>query len=165
LKWPEKELWKAWIAAILWLILIAIESTDWLSSDNTSRILYPILHFLTGVDPVRFVTWNYYIRKVGHVCGYFGLSLLLYRAWHRTITFAERRRWSIRWARIAFIMTMLVACLDEWHQTFIPSRTGLVKDVLLDSAAALAAQVFVFFYLRGARSAADRAQVEELTSA
>ena len=45
-------------------------------------------------------------------------------------------------------MTALVACLDEWHQTFLPSRTGNLHDVLLDSTAALIAQVVLFLILR-----------------
>ena len=142
---PErKNALKAWIAAILWLILIAIESTDYLSSANTSRIMYPILHFLTGVDPVRFEVWNYYIRKVGHVVGYFGLSVLLFRAWRATLRRDAIVQWTLRWASSAFWMTALVASLDEWHQTTIPSRTGNLHDIALDSTAALVGQVLVF---------------------
>ncbi|HKD02812.1 MAG TPA: VanZ family protein, partial [Terriglobales bacterium] len=56
----------------------------------------------------------------------------------------------VEWAGIAFFMTALVACLDEWHQTFLPSRTGTLHDVLLDSTAAFAAQlmIFLWFYVR-----------------
>src|SRR5271168_3888823 len=74
------EVLKAWIAAILWLILIAIESSALLSAHNTSRILYPLLHFFFGLDPVRFEYWHFYIRKSGHVVGYGTLSILLFRA-------------------------------------------------------------------------------------
>jgi VanZ family protein len=45
-------------------------------------------------------------------------------------------------------MTALVACLDEWHQTYLPSRTGSLHDVILDSAAALVAQVVLYLILR-----------------
>jgi len=162
---PRKnEIRKTWIAAILWLILIAIESSDWLSSGNTSRFLYPILHFLTGVDTVRFAVWNFYIRKVGHVCGYFGLSLLLYRSWRATIPLLERRRWSVKWSRVAFFMTVLVASADEWHKSHIPSRTGTVHDVLLDSMAALAAQLFILAMLRG-RGPAGRKPAQPVAQA
>ncbi|MGC2364934.1 MAG: hypothetical protein WA555_07975, partial [Candidatus Sulfotelmatobacter sp.] len=65
---------KAWIAAILWLIVIAIESTALLSASNTGRILYPLLHYLFGVDWLRFEVWHFYIRKSGHVVGYGILS-------------------------------------------------------------------------------------------
>jgi VanZ family protein len=41
----------------------------------------------------------------------------------------------------------LVACLDEWHQSYIPSRTGNLHDVLLDSTAALIAQGVIFLLL------------------
>lgn len=141
---------KAWIAAILWLGLIAGESSNLGSSENTSRILYPVLHFLFGLDLGRFAIWHFYIRKTGHFVGYFVLSVLLFRAWRLTLP-VPGARWSIQWARIAFFMTALVASLDEWHQTFLPSRTGLVSDVLLDSLAALVAQtaIFVWFYFRG----------------
>ena len=132
----------------MWLGLIAVESTNLLSASNTSRILYPIFHFFTGVDPVRFVLWDYYIRKVGHFVGYFGLSVLLFRAWRVTLPFASPSRWSMQWARISFFMTALVASLDEWHQSFLPSRTGAVHDVILDTCAGVAAQIVVFFWLK-----------------
>jgi VanZ family protein len=142
----RKEIYKAWIAAGLWLMLIGIESTDWLSAGNTSRFLYPLLHWLTGVDPFTFLSWNSFLRKTGHVVGYFLLSLLLFRAWRASIPVFHAGRWSLPWARIAFFMTALVASLDEWHQTFIPSRTGTLHDVLLDSAAALLAQLLIFLW-------------------
>jgi VanZ family protein len=135
-----------WSASILWMVLIAIESTNWLSADNTSRILYPIFHFFTGVDAVRFVVWDYYIRKVGHFCGYFGLSFLLFGSWRATLR--RPTRWSPLWAAIAFLMTVLVASLDEWHQTYLVSRTGSIRDVVLDSTGALIAQVLIFLWIQ-----------------
>ena len=76
---------KAWIAAILWLILIAIESTAMLSAENTGRFLYPLLHFLFGVDLAGFEDWHFYIRKSGPRRRLaFCLSALLFRAWRAT---------------------------------------------------------------------------------
>jgi len=129
------------------MVLIAIESTDWLSSEHTSRILYPLLHFLIGLDLARFEVVHHYIRKCGHFVGYFALSFLLFRAWRATLRLPWAPRWTLRWATIAFFMSALVASLDEWHQTFIPSRTGAISDVILDSCAALTAQVLIFLYL------------------
>jgi VanZ family protein len=54
----------------------------------------------------------------------------------------------MQWARISFFMTALVASLDEWHQTYLPKRTGTVHDVILDSTAALVAQILIFVILR-----------------
>lgn len=143
----QKQLLKTWIAAVLWMTLIAIESTDWMSSEHTSRFLYPLLHFLIGLTPVRFEVWHHYIRKTGHFVGYFTLSVFLFRAWKATLHLPRAPRWTLRWATIAFSMSVLVASLDEWHQTFLPSRTGLFSDVVLDGCAALTAQIVIFLFL------------------
>ncbi|HTW57747.1 MAG TPA: VanZ family protein [Terriglobales bacterium] len=137
---------KAWIALVLWLIVIAIESTAYLSAHNTSRILYPVLHFLFGVDWERFEVWHFYIRKGGHVFGYGLLSILLFRAWRETLPVISGARWTWRWANIAVLGTALVASLDEWHQSYIPSRTGTVRDVILDTCAGIGAQILLFLF-------------------
>ncbi len=139
---------KAWIATVLWLIVIAIESTNYLSSHNTSRILYPLLHFLFGMDLERFEYWHFYIRKGGHIFGYGLLSILLFRAWRETLPLARAAQWTMRWAILAVLGTGLVASLDEWHQSFIPSRTGTPWDVLLDSCAGIVAQILIILWIR-----------------
>lgn len=136
---------KVWIAAGLWLVVIGIESTAWLSAENTSRILYPILHFLFGITRAQFPMWHKLIRKTGHFVGYFILSVLLFRAWRLTLRVESATRWAMRWAASAFFMTALVASLDEWHQSFLPARTAREMDVLLDSFAALVAQLVIFY--------------------
>jgi VanZ family protein len=141
----QKEVLKVWIAAGLWLAVIAIESTAWLSAENTSRFLYPIFHFLFGLSRAEFRIWHIVIRKLGHFVGYFILSVLLYRAWRLTLPLQGLVRWAKRWATAAFLMTALVASLDEFHQSFIPTRTARVTDVLLDSFAALVAQTVIFW--------------------
>ena len=131
--------------------LIAMESTGAASSENTRRVLYPVFHLLFGLDPIHFVIWHHLLRKSGHVIGYAVLSLLLFRAWRASLPVAGSDRWSVVWARIALLMTALVASLDEWHQMFLPARTGTLSDVVLDSTAALAAQILLFLWLRGSR--------------
>ena len=147
MKPAQKHLLKTWIAAILWLGIIVTESTNLASADNTRRILYPLLHFLLGLDSAHFPVWHAVIRKSGHFIGYFTLSWLLFRAWRDTFPFPGKI-WSTQWARISFFMAALVACLDEWHQSYLPSRTGNLHDVLLDSTAALIAQIVIFLVLR-----------------
>lgn len=142
------EVLKAWIAAILWLIVIAIESTSFASAHNTGRILYPLLHFLFGLDFARFEHWHFFIRKGGHVFGYGLLSILLFRAWRATLPAIGEANWRVRWASIAVLGTALVASLDEWHQTFLPARTGRWQDVVLDTCAGIVAQFLLLLYWR-----------------
>jgi VanZ family protein len=134
---------KAWIATILWLIVIAIESSAMLSAHNTSRILYPLLHAIFGLSRESFTHWHFYIRKGGHVFGYGMLSFLLFRSWRATLPALENITWKSSWALFAIFGTAFVASLDEWHQSFIPSRTGRWQDVVLDTCAGLAAQVLI----------------------
>ncbi len=140
----QKQILKTWIAAALWLGLIVGESTSIASAENTSRILYPLFHFLLGMGPLRFLVVHFYIRKTGHFAGYFMLSWLLFRSWRATLPFVGANGWSMQWARISFLMTALVASLDEWHQTYLASRTGSFHDVILDSSGALTAQVVIY---------------------
>jgi VanZ family protein len=139
---------KAWIAAILWLIVIAIESTQYLSAHNTSRFLFPLLHYLFGLTRQQFEPVHFFMRKGGHVFGYGLLSILLFRAWRETLPVLGNPKWTFRWASVAVLGTALVASLDEWHQSFLPSRTGTPRDVLLDTCAGITAQILVFLWMR-----------------
>ena len=47
---------------------------------------------------------------------------------------------------IAFLGTFLYACSDEFHQLFIPGRSGEFRDVMLDSSASLIAN-YLFYRL------------------
>ena len=138
---------KAWIALILWLIVIAIESSAYFSSHNTGRFLYPLLHFLFGLERSRFEVWHFFIRKGGHVFGYGLLSILLFRAWRETLPHVSASQWALRWANLAVLGTALVASLDEWHQSFLPSRTGRWQDVVLDTCAGVGAQILLFLWV------------------
>jgi VanZ family protein len=142
--------WKQWIPAALWLAIICVESTDLLSSEHTGSILYSILTYLFGhISPLSFRVWHHFLRKAGHVFGYAVLSYFFFRAWRATVPMPRGALWSPVWARISFLMTAFVATLDEWHQTYIRSRGGSLRDIVLDSIAALGAQFLIWFFLRG----------------
>jgi VanZ family protein len=38
--------------------------------------------------------------------------------------------------------------MDEWHQSYIPSRTGTWRDAALDSVAGLLFLLVAYFWLR-----------------
>jgi len=131
--------------------VIVLESTNLGSSENTSRILYPIFHFLVSMDTVRFAAWHHVLRKIGHFVGYFALSIFLFRSWRGSFPRLSTP-WCLQWATLAFSNTALVASLDEWHQAFLPSRTGVLSDVVLDSCAGFTAQIAILLILRARAS-------------
>lgn len=135
--------WWYWGPVILWLAMVAVESTDRFSRAHTRLLLYPPVHFVTGVTYADFYDWNFFLRKTGHVLLYGSLSVVLYRLWRRYVPRARNAAWSGACAGLAVLGTALVAMLDEWHQTFIPSRTGTVQDVMLDTGAAVVAQLLI----------------------
>jgi len=138
---------KVWLPSAIWLAVIVTESTNLGSSEHTGQILYPIFHYLFGMSRDRFAVLHAVLRKTGHFVGYFTLSVLLFRSWRGTFPRLSTR-WCLQWATLAFAGTALVSALDEFHQTFLPSRTGTFHDVVLDSTAALVAQFVIFVILR-----------------
>ena len=53
-----------------------------------------------------------------------------------------------RTALLSWLGTVFVASMDEWHQSFIPSRTGTWRDAVLDSCAGLAFLLVAYLWLR-----------------
>ena len=135
-----------WLPSAIWLTVIAVESTNLGSAEHSGRILYPIFHFLFELDRARFAVWHALLRKAGHIVGYFTLSVLLFRSWRATFPRLSTR-WCLQWATVAFLSTALVAMLDEWNQSFLSSRAGTFRDVILDSTAGLVAQIALFAIL------------------
>lgn len=138
---------RAWWPAAVWIGIITFESTDYMSAQNTGSMLYDLLTRLFGaINLYDFQYWHHYLRKTGHVVGYAMLGLLLLRGFRAT--FANRGVWVGRAAVFAWLGTAFVATMDEWHQSFIPSRTGVFSDVILDSTAGLVALTLAYIALR-----------------
>jgi VanZ family protein len=136
---------------MVWIGLITIESTDFFSAQNTGRLLYSLLTRWFGkINLNEFLIFHHYLRKTGHVLGYGLLAFWLLRGFRATLDYAHAC--SGRTALLAWLGTVFVATLDEWHQSFIPSRTGSPRDVLLDSTAGLAFLLIAYAWQRRSAS-------------
>jgi VanZ family protein len=136
---------KAWLPVVLGVIVIAIESTPAFGSDRTSG---PLRWFVQLIfPPMPDATWkivHHLIRKTGHFVGYGTLGLLWLRAWRMTWPQLNY----LADAGLALLGTALVASCDEWHQTYLPNRTGSAWDVLLDCCGAVAMMGIAWLRLR-----------------
>ena len=128
---------KLWWPALLWALLISFFSTGVFTSENTSRFIVPILHWLfprASIETLNFL--HHIIRKSAHFVEYFVLSLLILKGIR-----AGRHGARLGWALAAIALVGGYAALDEYHQSFVPGRTAAVADVLLDTSGGIAAQV------------------------
>lgn len=155
-----------WLPAILMLGVVAVESTDRFSADHTGPMLATFLGwFSIHLQPTVLSHANFVLRKCGHVTGYAFLSFLLFRACRGTYRAlagyydwrtsrleglppeqAFRFLWQGLWLWIALLGTVATAIADEMHQKRIPSRGGSWWDVLLDTSAAIAAQLLILAF-------------------
>jgi VanZ family protein len=129
-----------WAPVIIAVAVICAESTDTFSAANTSGWLRPIVQGVFGV--MSDSAWDLVhriIRKSGHFAGYGTVGFTFLRAWLYTL--AQRgvgtlRAWRVESSILAIFSTAIVASCDEFHQSFLPSRTGTPRDVLLDTTGA-----------------------------
>jgi VanZ family protein len=134
-----KSFLKYWLPVLIWLAMIFIGSTEILSAEHTSRIIAPILRwFNPDVSAQAIARVQFFVRKAGHITEYAIFSILLWRA------FRGGTRWQAK-PSVLFLVTWLVSVLfavsDEFHQSFVPSRTASIRDVLIDMFGGLAGLV------------------------
>lgn len=130
-----------WLPVLLVALIIMRESTDAFSSAHTSGWLHHLAEAVFG--PITADKWervHFTLRKTGHFVGYGLVGLSWTRAWLLTWMTPLRRRAAWIWRCLGVAMglfcTLLLASADEIHQTYIPSRTGMIRDAWLDTAGA-----------------------------
>jgi len=130
-----------WIPVLVMLLIQYTFSTSAFSSDETSRFVVPLLKFLLH-NPTReqLVFWHHVVRKAAHVSEYCMLGLLVYRAFKVDIA---------KPSKVGFLTVMFVAAaatLDEFHQSFVPSRGSSVFDVGWDCIGGLIAIMLLWIW-------------------
>ncbi|HEY4640991.1 MAG TPA: VanZ family protein, partial [Thermoanaerobaculia bacterium] len=125
-------------AAILWTLVIFAASSDLFSAQHTGNTLQMLATAILG-HPLSETTYEltqYAMRKLAHLTEYGILGWL----WLRALR-GERREWTLRWPMIAVLIALAVAATDEFHQSFVPSRTSSPLDVVIDCCGAVLAQL------------------------
>jgi VanZ family protein len=136
---------------IAWMLLIFAGSSDVLSAEHTSRFLVPFLRWLNpDISFATLAAIQVVMRKMGHLTEYAILAALLWRA----LRDSALKLWEP--AALALLIAGSYAALDEFHQSFVPSRTAALGDVLIDCCGALAAVAICIKFARrnSAREAA-----------
>lgn len=90
---------------------------------NTSAETLATIHFIT--------------RKIAHFTEYAILGFLAARAFRTSPKPTISRRWFL----ICATLVVVYALMDEYHQSFVPSRTASVFDSFIDMAGGLTALI------------------------
>jgi VanZ family protein len=121
---------------LVWMLLILLFSTGGMSASNTSRIIRPVLLWLfPDISEERLLFTHFIVRKAAHFTEYAILALLAARAFLGSSRELLRRRWFL--ASLALVV--VYALSDEYHQRFVPTRTGSIYDSLIDISGGLTA--------------------------
>lgn len=104
-----------WLPPLAWMLFIFFLS-------SRQRI---------GVSEVHI--YNFIIFKSLHMIEYAILFFLLFRAIRTTFTDLSHHKALV----VAAIFAILYGVSDEIHQTFVPTREGSVRDVVIDSVGIL----------------------------
>lgn len=119
-----KTYFSRWLPPLLLMLVIF-----WFSAQPASEL--PTFHWAESV-----------IKKGGHMIGYGLLALAYWRAFD----FREEKRW------LAWLLAVLYAATDEFHQSFVPGRNPWMWDVVVfDNLGALIALWLMNYFRRAKR--------------
>ncbi len=126
---------KYWLPPLVWMCLIFSASADTKSYQHSSALFFPVLHWLFPyLSDAQMDFLHHLFRKTAHLTEYALLALLLWRAIRQPQkTDHGTRPW--RWDETGGALTIVFAyaASDEFHQIFVPSRTPMITDVLIDT--------------------------------
>ncbi len=123
------------LLTVLWMgIIFFFSSQPAVESASLSGGLFQkIQEFVTDI-PVMGPIFSggfteHLLRKAAHMTEFAILGVLLVLCMREYIP----EQWKIFRLPLAFVAGILYACTDEFHQRFVPGRSGELKDVMIDS--------------------------------
>ena len=143
----RRRLWR-YGPLLLWILFIFFASTSEFSAANTSQIIRPILLWLfPNLSEARLAAVHFVTRKAAHFTEYAVLALLARRAFISS-SHALLQRY---WFQTGLLLVAIYGLLDEFHQSFVPSRTASIYDSAIDLAGGLTVLLVFKFFGRSSR--------------
>ncbi|HEV2695137.1 MAG TPA: VanZ family protein [Verrucomicrobiae bacterium] len=127
------KLLRYWLPLLVWMCIIFTASCDPDSARHSSLIFEPWVRWLFPQMSTEHVELLHHLfRKCCHLMEYAVLGLLAWRAIRQPVI-GDRRPWRWDEAGLAIVIVFAYAATDEFHQVFVPGRTALVSDVIIDT--------------------------------
>jgi VanZ family protein len=123
---------RVYLPPVAWMAVIFMFSTIYFGEDTTYSFLDKLAILLRGGISSH-ILWkiDFVLRKSAHVTEFMLLSYLWAGALARGENYPAGRA-----AAAALVISVVYAATDEYHQTFVPGRSGNVGDVLIDASGA-----------------------------
>lgn len=148
-------------AVFMLLLIFRFSAQDGPSSGSLSyRVCCTLLSFTDRIfslelsAPVfasRAESMQFFVRKAAHITEYFLLTLCIFlplRVWIPQKTERETgTHLFLHHLLPTFLLSVICAGADEFHQTFVPGRCGTPLDVLVDSVGVTLACTVLFFVI------------------
>jgi VanZ family protein len=136
-----------WGLALIWMAVIFAFSSQANSGAYTEAYLQEA---------------NVPVRKLAHMFEFAVLAVLYQMALARSITKADgQAKINFKHYWLAFVLAVLYALSDEWHQSFVPGRSSSLFDSGVDSIGALIGLTTVYWLRRLLVSAQEQEQKRE----
>ncbi|MCI6265943.1 MAG: VanZ family protein [Erysipelotrichaceae bacterium] len=104
------------------LFIFIMSSFNGIMSSNQSGSIATLIYNIFNISDTAKV--SFIIRKCAHVSDFFILGILVINL---------ISKYNVKYSYlISFIICVLYASSDEFHQLFVPGRSGQVTDVLID---------------------------------
>lgn len=119
----KKSVIVSWGLLITWMLFIfCMSSFNGVMSGNQSGSIAVLIYNLFDISDTEKV--SFIIRKCAHVSEFFILGILVINL---------ISKYNVKYSYlISFIVCVLYASSDEFHQLFVPGRVGSITDIFID---------------------------------
>ena len=129
---------------LLWMAVIFMLShqSASISSGQSGVFVEQLRHIAPSVDQQLL---TFLVRKGAHIFAYFVLGILTFNAlWRVDLSKFKFNRP----AMLSIIVCALYSASDEFHQLFVSGRSGEIRDITIDSCAAIVGVFIISIFVR-----------------
>lgn len=129
------------LASVAWVLVISSFSTSSFGANKTASYIEVYLReILPTFQTSTIHLIHIAIRKLGHFVEFGIFAALVFG-----IFAARKATWKINWLLFSIIIVIIIALLDEYHQSFVRNRSASLQDSLVDILGGLIALLMLWW--------------------
>lgn len=152
---------KKWIYLTVSILLFAgiywFSAQDAATSSTQSNEVIVKLHLMTEdemvQEPEKASDYRFVVRKSAHFILYMVLSIFVFLT---LVEFTEAHGFAFL---AGWLIVIVLAAIDEYHQSFVPGRSMELTDVGIDACGALLGVLIVFSFYKSVDKRRNRKKI------